>query len=215
MCSVTKELPTAQGMIQILPQISFTVPRGGTVAIVGRSGSGKSTLLAILAGLELPTSGHVILWGSRLDRLNLAERATLRLGRVGFVFQNFYLLPHLTVWENVLLPLRLAQWADPTAGATEILARMGLLARKNDYPECLSGGEQQRIALARAYAFRPKILFADEPTGNLDGFTRDSMLDLLFELNAEQQTALVLVSHDPYVAARCGQIVTLPDKQVS
>ncbi len=204
-----------QGTTQILPQISFDVPLGRTVAIVGRSGSGKSTLMAILAGLEMPTSGHVLLWNQRLDRLSIEERATLRLGRVGFVFQNFYLLPHLTVWENVILPLRLAQQSDPTQCAAEILERMELLHRKNDYPECLSGGEQQRIALARAYAFRPKILFADEPTGNLDGFTRDSMLELLFELNTEQKTALVLVSHDPYVAGRCHQIVSLPDKRVS
>ena len=176
---------------------------GEAVAIVGASGSGKSTLLALLAGLDTPTAGSVLLDGADLFALDEDARAELRGRAVGFVFQSFQLLPSLTALENVMLPLELAGRADAEAAAREILARVGLEERLHHYPKHLSGGEQQRVALARAFVVRPKLLLADEPTGSLDAESGDAVIALLFELNREAGTTLVLVTHDEQLARRC------------
>ncbi len=202
---LSKKVATADGQLVIVHHADFTVTPGEAVAIVGASGSGKSTLLGLLAGLDTPTEGKVYLGGEDLYALDEDGRARLRGRMVGFVFQSFQLLPSLTALENVMLPLELAGAADARARATAILDRVGLGARHKHYPKQLSGGEQQRVAIARAFVTEPKVLFADEPTGNLDANTGRSMIELLFELNREQGATLVLVTHDTALAGRCGR----------
>ena len=189
--------------------VSFDIASGESVAIVGASGAGKSTLLALLAGLDLPTSGRVLLEGQDLAKLDEDGRARLRAQRVGFVFQSFHLIPALTALENVMLPLELSGNADARKAAVESLGRVGLSARTGHYPRQLSGGEQQRVALARAFVTQPAVLFADEPTGNLDTVTGSRVGELLFELNANSHTTLVLVTHDQGLAARCGRTIRM------
>jgi len=206
---VGKQVSSPEGTLAILADVSLAVGRGETVAVMGASGAGKSTLLALLAGLDEPTSGTVRLAGHDLTRLDEDGRAAVRARHVGFVFQSFHLVPSLTAVENVMLPLELAGRADARAAALEVLARVGLAARVGHYPRQLSGGEQQRVAIARAFVTRPDVLFADEPTGNLDATTGERIMDLLFGLNAETGATLVLVTHDQALAARCGRIVRL------
>jgi putative ABC transport system ATP-binding protein len=196
-------------MLTIVSDVSFSVERGESVAIVGPSGSGKSTLLAMLAGLDLPTRGSVLLNGTDLTGLDEDGRARLRAGHVGFVFQSFHLVPSLTALENVLLPLELAGAGGAEARAREALDRVGLGPRQRHYPRQLSGGEQQRVAIARALVARPDVLFADEPTGNLDSATGARIADLLFGFNRELGTTLVLVTHEGALARRCARVLSL------
>ncbi|WML91282.1 ATP-binding cassette domain-containing protein [Thiothrix lacustris] len=201
---LVKTIPQAGRELHILRGISLTIDSGESVAITGLSGSGKSTLLGLLAGLDLPSRGSVKLFGQPLDGLDEDQRAALRLGRVGFVFQSFHLLENLTALENVMLPLELGtQAGDRTALATQALQQVGLAERMGHFPNQLSGGEQQRVALARAFVTRPQILFADEPTGNLDRTTGHEITELLFALQEQFHTTLVLVTHDETLAARC------------
>ncbi|MDC8774417.1 ABC transporter ATP-binding protein [Roseateles albus] len=200
---VSKKVQDASGELTILHDISFSLAAQESVAIVGASGSGKSTLLAILAGLDTPSSGTVRLRGQDLFVLNEDERAAVRGAELGFVFQSFQLLPNLNALENVMLPLELRGDRDARALATHILGRVGLSQRLNHYPRVLSGGEQQRVALARAFVMRPALLLADEPTGSLDFATGAAVMALMFELNREAGTTLVLVTHDPAIAQRC------------
>ncbi|HEX7030115.1 MAG TPA: ABC transporter ATP-binding protein [Gammaproteobacteria bacterium] len=204
-----KAVNSPEGRLTILSGVSFTVSAGDTIAVVGASGSGKSTLLGLLAGLDEPTEGSVVIAGSNLNDLDEDGRAALRAERVGFVFQSFHLLPALTALENVMLPLELAGDRNARRRALEVLAEVGLAERVDHYPNQLSGGEQQRVAIARAFATEPKILFADEPTGSLDTRTGDRIIELLFDLNARRDTTLVLVTHDEHLAARCDRILTL------
>jgi len=198
-----KQVTSPEGTLTIVEGVSFDIAAGESLAIVGASGAGKSTLLAILAGLDTPTSGRVVLGGSDLNLLDEDGRARLRAAQVGFVFQSFHLIPSLTALENAMLPLELAGRADARHAALEVLGRVGLGSRTRHYPRQLSGGEQQRVALARAFVTRPAVLFADEPTGNLDTVTGARIGELLFELNASSNTTLVLVTHDSELAARC------------
>ncbi|MFY3455007.1 ABC transporter ATP-binding protein [Achromobacter xylosoxidans] len=205
-----KRVADAGGTLSILEDIDFTVASGSAVAITGSSGSGKSTLLGLLAGLDVPSSGSVRLAGQDLFALDEDGRARLRANHVGFVFQSFQLLPNLTALENVMLPLELA--GQPAREAAQaMLERVGLGARLHHYPRTLSGGEQQRVSLARAFVVRPDLLFADEPTGSLDAATGVTVIDLMFDLHREHGTTLVLVlvTHDPQLAARCGRQVVL------
>ena len=201
--ALSQRVPTGEGPLAILADVSLTVKSGETLAIVGASGSGKSTLLGLLAGLDQASNGEIWLLGQRLNDLDEDARARLRASRVGFVFQSFQLLPALTALENILLPLELSGADDARARAQAWLARVGLAARAGHTPRQLSGGEQQRIALARAFATDPEVVFADEPTGNLDADTGARIIDLLFALNASAHTTLVLVTHDEVLAARC------------
>ncbi len=201
--NVTKQVADSTGTLTILHEIAFELRPRESVAIVGASGSGKSTLLSILAGLDVPTSGTVVLAGSDLFKLDEDERAALRSRQVGFVFQSFQLLGNLTALENVMLPLELMGRPDAREAATEMLKRVGLAERLRHYPKVLSGGEQQRVALARAFVVRPALLLADEPTGSLDFATGETVMALMFELNREAGTTLVLVTHDQGIAARC------------
>lgn len=201
--------------ISILHAVSLSVYQGDSVAIVGASGSGKSTLLSLLAGLDHPSAGSVQLLGHSLFSLSEDQRALLRRNRVGFVFQNFQLMPQLNALENVMLPLELAGRRDARATARQMLEHVGLGHRLTHYPRHLSGGEQQRVALARAFVIHPALLFADEPTGNLDPASGRQIIDLLFQLNAEQGTALVLVTHDNALASRCDAIYRLVDGQLT
>lgn len=189
--------------------VSFDIASGESVAIVGASGAGKSTLLALLAGLDLPTSGRVLLEGQDLAKLDEDGRARLRAQRVGFVFQSFHLIPALTALENVMLPLELSGNVDARRAAVDSLGRVGLSSRTGHYPRQLSGGEQQRVAIARAFVTQPAVLFADEPTGNLDTVTGSRVGELLFELNSNSHTTLVLVTHDLGLAARCGRTIRM------
>ena len=200
---VTKQVADATGTLTILHEVDFQLVARESVAIVGASGSGKSTLLSILAGLDVPSSGTVRLAGTDLFSLDEDARAALRAERVGFVFQSFQLLANLTALENVMLPLELKGAADARAQATDMLRRVGLGERLSHYPRVMSGGEQQRVALARAFVTRPALLLADEPTGSLDFATGGRVMDLMFELNREAGTTLVLVTHDREIAARC------------
>jgi putative ABC transport system ATP-binding protein len=200
---ITKQVPDPGGPLTILHEISFELQRQQSVAIVGASGSGKSTLLSIIAGLDTPTSGSVRLAGIDLFSLDEDARAAVRAEHVGFVFQSFQLLGNLSAIENVMLPLELQGRSDARARATEMLERVGLGNRLRHYPRVLSGGEQQRVALARAFIVRPALLLADEPTGSLDFATGERVMELMFELNRESATTLVLVTHDRAVAARC------------
>lgn len=201
--ALSQRVTTADGELTILSEVDLAVAAGDTLAITGASGSGKSTLLGLLAGLDRPSAGTIMLLGETLTDLDEDARARLRAGRVGFVFQSFQLLPALSALENILLPLELAGRNDARARAADWLARVGLAARASHTPRQLSGGEQQRIAIARAFATDPQIVFADEPTGNLDADTGARIIDLLFELNARAGTTLVLVTHDEALASRC------------
>jgi putative ABC transport system ATP-binding protein len=204
-----KIVPSGEGTLTILHEISFAVTSGEAVAIVGASGSGKSTLLGLMAGLDLPTSGSVRLGGQDLALLDEDARAGLRGRLLGFVFQSFQLLPALTALENTMLPLELAGRGDARATAEAMLARVGLGERLGHYPKHLSGGEQQRVALARAFAMSPQLLLADEPTGNLDATTGAQIIDLMFAMNSEAGTTLILVTHDEALAHRCGRTLRL------
>jgi putative ABC transport system ATP-binding protein len=207
--NLSRQVSSPEGPLTIVRDISFAVTKGESVALVGPSGAGKSTLLALMAGLDLPTSGDVILAGQSLNALDEDGRAKLRAERVGFVFQSFHLVPSLTAHENVMLPLELAGRNDAPERASEMLARVGLGKRLGHYPRQLSGGEQQRVALARASVGRPAVLFADEPTGNLDTATGERIAQMLFELNTGADTTLILVTHDRTLAARCGRMLTM------
>ncbi len=200
---VSKAVDGPEGRLDILAGVNLSVRRGTSVAIVGASGSGKTTLLGLLAGLDTPSAGRIVLAGEDLGALDEEGRARLRRRLVGFVFQSFHLLPALTAEENVMLPLELAGSADAREAARHALDEVGLGQRRRHYPGQLSGGEQQRVALARAFVHRPQILFADEPTGNLDQRTGQAISERLFELNRTHGTTLVLVTHDPRLAARC------------
>ncbi len=204
-----KQVSSPEGTLTILKDVSFQIERGKSVAIVGPSGSGKSTLLALLAGLDLPTHGQVHINDVSLGDLDEDGRARLRAGQVGFVFQSFHLVPSLTAVENVMLPLELNGRRDAREQALSTLDAVGLSPRVSHYPNQLSGGEQQRVAIARAFAPRPAVLFADEPTGNLDSVTGQTIIDLLFSLNSDAATTLVLVTHDEHLAERCDERLTL------
>ena len=209
--NISKSVTAGGTPLTILQGLDLTIKSGISLAIVGASGSGKSTLLGIMAGLDLPSSGELTLLGQRLDQLDEDQRAAVRAQGVSFVFQNFQLLPGLTALENVMLPLEIRSEAGARTEALELLAKVGLDHRVDHYPNQLSGGEQQRVALARAFAGKPKILFADEPTGNLDRTTGKQVEDLLFTMNAELGTTLVLVTHDPALAERCERQVRMTD----
>jgi len=206
---VFKSVTDSTGTLDILRDIHFSVPPRQAVAIVGASGSGKSTLLSIMAGLDTPTSGTVRLDGQDMFALDEDARAALRAQKVGFVFQSFQLLGHLSALENVMLPLELAGRKDARKAATEMLGRVGLGQRLGHYPKVLSGGEQQRVALARAFVVQPAMLLADEPTGSLDYATGETVMELMFALNREQGTTLVLVTHDTGIAQRCERRITI------
>ena len=211
---VFKAVQDASGTLEILRDINFELQPQETMAIVGASGSGKSTLLSILAGLDTPTLGKVVLQGVDLFALSEDQRAAVRAKNMGFVFQSFQLLGNLTALENVMLPLELAGDKQARAAATEMLERVGLGQRLNHYPKVLSGGEQQRVALARAFVVRPALLLADEPTGSLDHASGERIMDLMFELNQELGTTLVLVTHDLKLAERCQHIITIEAGQI-
>ncbi len=207
--NVTKQVSSPEGTLTILSDVSFAIDKGDSVAIVGASGAGKSTLLALLAGLDLPTKGEIHLDGTNLTNLDEDGRAAVRAASVGFVFQSFHLVPSLNALENVMLPLELAGKENPRKAATDILQQVGLGERWSHYPAQLSGGEKQRVAIARAFATEPAVLFADEPTGNLDSGTGGNIVDLMFELNRNSSTTLVLVTHDKSLAARCDRTLGL------
>lgn len=207
--NLTRKVSSPEGALTIVDGIDLEIGRGESVAVVGASGAGKSTLLALLAGLDLPTGGEIWLDGAALRELDEDGRAALRAGRVGFVFQSFHLVPSLTALENVMLPLELAGESAAEDIARGVLDRVGLAERRSHYPRQLSGGERQRVAIARAFAARPVLLFADEPTGNLDADTGRRIVDLLFSLNEESGTTLVLVTHDPDIAGRCSRALRL------
>lgn len=207
--NLSQRVDLGNDTLTILQGVSLEIKRGESVAIVGRSGSGKTTLLGLLAGLDTPTEGDVVLEGNTISNLSEDKRAALRARRVGFVFQSFQLLPALSALENVMLPLELADYPDPRARARDLLERVGLGDRLSHTPRQLSGGEQQRVAIARAFASEPVILFADEPTGNLDNQTGQEIQDLLMALNHEQGTTLVMVTHDETLAARCQRRLTI------
>jgi len=213
--NLTKKVTSPEGMLTIVDDVSLDIGAAESVAIVGASGAGKSTLLALLAGLDTPTSGRIELANTDLTALDEDGRARLRAERVGFVFQSFHLVPSLTALENVMLPLELAGRRDARAAALETLKRVGLQHRTSHYPRQLSGGEQQRVAIARAFVTRPAVLFADEPTGNLDTHTGERIVSLLFDLNAQSHTTLVLVTHDRAVAGRCGRVLQMDSGRLS
>lgn len=209
-----KTVRTSEGDLTILKHVSLSIEDGESIAIIGASGSGKSTLLGILAGLDLPTEGEVILKGNNLTDMDEEGRAKVRADCVGFVFQSFQLLPGLTALENVMMPLELHGRADAESKGRHFLERVGLQERMHHYPKQLSGGEQQRVAIARAFASEPAVLFADEPTGNLDSVTGQKVIDLLFELNKEQGATLVLVTHEDRLAQRCQKQLVLEAGEV-
>ncbi|MEO7495729.1 MAG: ABC transporter ATP-binding protein [Massilia sp.] len=206
---LSKRVADASGELTILHSVDFTVQPAETLALVGASGSGKSTLLGLLAGLDTPSTGKVMLDGVDIYALDEDGRALLRKEKLGFVFQSFQLLAHLNALENVMLPLELRGDDNARAKATEMLGRVGLSSRLGHYPKYLSGGEQQRVALARAFVTEPPLLFADEPTGSLDAATGEAVIQLMFELNRERGSTLVLVTHDTSIAARCGRTLTI------
>ena len=207
--NVSKQVSSPEGSLTILSNVSFVIDKGDSVAVVGASGAGKSTLLALLAGLDLPTEGESWLYGVNLTNLDEDGRAAIRAANVGFVFQSFHLVPSLNALENVMLPLELAGKDSPRQKALKILQQVGLAERWSHYPAQLSGGEKQRVAIARAFATEPAVLFADEPTGNLDSRTGGHVIDLMFELKRDASTTLVLVTHDKSLAARCDRIIGL------
>lgn len=204
-----KQVSSPEGTLTILSDVSFQVRAGESVAVVGASGAGKSTLLALLAGLDLPTHGHVVLNGSNLSELDEDGRAIMRAESVGFVFQSFHLVPSLNALENVMLPLELAGNDQARNNAQDLIEKVGLGERWSHYPAQLSGGEKQRVAIARAFAAEPAVLFADEPTGNLDSKTGENIMELMFELNQNSSTTLVLVTHDNGLADRCDRVIAL------
>ena len=206
---LSKQVISPEGSLTILSDVSFQIAAGESVAVVGPSGAGKSTLLALLAGLDLPTKGHVVLNGHNLSELDEDGRAKVRAESVGFVFQSFHLVPSLNALENVMLPLELAGTADARGAAREIIEKVGLKERWSHYPAQLSGGEKQRVAIARAFATEPTVLFADEPTGNLDSRTGANIMELMFELNRSSATTLILVTHDNSLAGRCDRVLEL------
>ena len=212
--NLSKVVPSAEGQLTILDDLSLQLAAGDSLAIVGSSGSGKSTLLGLLAGLDLPSSGSIDLAGHDFASLDEDQRARVRAEHVGFVFQSFQLLDSLNALENVMLPLELEGRADARQQAAELLDRVGLGQRLSHYPRQLSGGEQQRVAIARAFAAQPDVLFADEPTGNLDSHTGAHISDLLFELNKERGATLVLVTHDEHLAQRCNRLIRLEGGQL-
>ena len=207
--NVSKQVSSPEGSLTILSNVSFAINKGDSVAVVGASGAGKSTLLALLAGLDLPTEGEIWLDGVNLTNLDEDGRAAVRAANVGFVFQSFHLVPSLNALENVMLPLELAGLDSPRQKAMDILQQVGLGERWSHYPAQLSGGEKQRVAIARSFATEPAVLFADEPTGNLDSRTGEHVIDLMFELNRNSSTTLILVTHDKTLAARCDRIIGL------
>jgi putative ABC transport system ATP-binding protein len=207
--NISKKVSSPEGSLTILSEVSFSIAPGESVAVVGPSGAGKSTLLALLAGLDLPTQGYVVLNGANLGKLDEDGRARVRADSVGFVFQSFHLVPSLNALENVMLPLELAGHADAREASRAIIERVGLKERWSHYPAQLSGGEKQRVAIARAFATEPAVLFADEPTGNLDTRTGETIMDLMFELNRKSSTTLVLVTHDNSLAERCDRVLSL------
>jgi len=207
--SLSKQVSSPEGTLTILSDVSFAISAGESVAVVGPSGAGKSTLLALLAGLDLPTGGNVVLNKANLSELDEDGRAQLRAESVGFVFQSFHLVPSLNALENVMLPLELAGQSNARNAALEIIRKVGLGERWSHYPAQLSGGEKQRVAIARAFATEPAVLFADEPTGNLDSRTGANIMELMFELNRSSSTTLVLVTHDQALAERCDRILSL------
>jgi putative ABC transport system ATP-binding protein len=207
--NIVKKVSSPEGSLTILSGVSFSIAPGESVAVVGPSGAGKSTLLALLAGLDLPSEGYVMLNGANLGELDEDGRARVRAESVGFVFQSFHLVPSLNALENVMLPLELAGRADARADARAIIDRVGLGERWSHYPSQLSGGEKQRVAIARAFATEPAVLFADEPTGNLDTRTGETIMELMFDLNRRSSTTLVLVTHDNSLAARCERVLSL------
>ena len=206
---LSKEVSSPEGSLTILSGVSFSVAAGDSVAVVGPSGAGKSTLLALLAGLDLPTRGRVVLNGNNLSELDEDGRARVRAESVGFVFQSFHLVPSLNALENVMLPLELAGHGEARSAAREIIEKVGLGERWSHYPAQLSGGEKQRVAIARSFATEPAVLFADEPTGNLDSRTGANIMELMFELNRSSATTLVLVTHDSSLAERCDRVLEL------
>jgi len=206
---ISKQVSSPEGVLTILSDVSFRIEAGESVAVVGPSGAGKSTLLALLAGLDLPTSGYVTLNGANLSELDEDGRARLRADNVGFVFQSFHLVPSLNALENVMLPLELAGGADVRHESMALMEKVGLGERWSHYPSQLSGGEMQRVAIARAFATEPAVLFADEPTGNLDTVTGSNIMELMFELNRSSSTTLVLVTHDRALAGRCDRLLSL------
>ena len=212
--NLSKIVTSPEGMLTILDQVSLQVSHGERIAIIGASGAGKSTLLGLLAGLDLPTSGKVWLADKELTALDEDGRAAVRANEVGFVFQSFHLIPSLTALENVMLPLELANHDRPRDAATTALQNVGLEARAGHYPRQLSGGEKQRVAIARAYVVQPTVLFADEPTGNLDQQTGETVIKILFRMNREYGTTLVLVSHDLDLAKRCDRIIQMEAGQI-
>ena len=207
--NVSKQVSSPEGTLTILSGVSFRIAAGASVAVVGPSGAGKSTLLALLAGLDLPSDGHIVLNGANLSELDEDGRAKVRAESVGFVFQSFHLVPSLNALENVMLPLELAGKRDARTAAQAIIEQVGLRERWSHYPAQLSGGEKQRVAIARAFATEPAVLFADEPTGNLDSRTGTNIMDLMFELNRNSSTTLILVTHDSSLAARCDRLLEL------
>jgi putative ABC transport system ATP-binding protein len=211
---VSRTVPSGAGTLTILHPLDLDVPRGRVLAIVGASGSGKSTLLGLIAGLDAPSTGSILIDGVDITKLNEDALARLRGSRIGFVFQSFHLLPSLTAYENVLVPIEIAGGADPAARAKALLAEVGLTDRGHHYPSQLSGGEQQRVAIARALANSPPILLADEPTGNLDSTTGRQVIDLLLAIHRSRQTTLVLVTHDPEIAAIADATITLRDGRI-
>jgi putative ABC transport system ATP-binding protein len=206
---ITKQVSSPEGTLTILAEVDLAIAAGETVSIIGASGAGKSTLLALLAGLDEPSRGRIWLNGAELTALDEDGRAAVRARHVGFVFQSFHLVPSLTAIENVMLPLELAGRPNAREAAAEVLAKVNLSPRLAHYPRQLSGGEQQRVAIARAFVTRPAVLFADEPTGNLDSVTGERIIELLFELNRAAQTTLVVVTHDQAIAQRCGRIIRI------
>jgi len=206
---ISKEVSSPEGSLTILADVSFSIEAGASVAVVGPSGAGKSTLLALLAGLDLPTRGHVVLNGANLSDLDEDGRASVRADNVGFVFQSFHLVPSLNALENVMLPLELAGADNAREASLNIIDKVGLTDRWRHYPAQLSGGEKQRVAIARAFATEPAVLFADEPTGNLDSRTGNNIMQLMFDLNRSSSTTLVLVTHDQSLAERCDRILSL------
>jgi putative ABC transport system ATP-binding protein len=212
---ISKQVSSPEGTLTILAAVDLSIQVGETVAIIGASGAGKSTLLALLAGLDEPSDGRIWLNGAELTALDEDGRAAVRAQHVGFVFQSFHLVPSLTAIENVMLPLELAGRPRAREAAAEVLAKVGLTPRREHYPRQLSGGEQQRVAIARAFVTRPALLFADEPTGNLDSATGERIIELLFELNRATQATLVMVTHDDAIAKRCGRTIRIDAGRVA
>jgi putative ABC transport system ATP-binding protein len=207
--NLTRQVSSPEGSLTILDDVSFAVAPGESVAIIGASGAGKSTLLSLLAGLDMPTRGHVVLNGEDLGKLDEDGRARVRAESVGFVFQSFHLVPSLNALENVMLPLELAGVDGARELSSAVLEKVGLKERWSHYPAQLSGGEKQRVAIARAFATEPAVLFADEPTGNLDSRTGETIMELMFELNQSSSTTLILVTHDSGLAGRCDRVLSL------